>query len=233
MTSAKIKKTFYFLIFWGLLIVSFLFFSTLIVLKANGYQLNWHYWKVIKTGIIVLEGEPRDVNIKVNQKYLINLPLRLANVSPGSYEVTVSKTGYHSWQKSFDVPSGKAAIFNDIILFREDPSVTPAPNLTPQQVVNEYQDRTQSIEIKGNEIFYQGNLVTRFGSQILAAAIYPDNQHFVVQLGNEIRVIDLDGTNNILLFNLAVQEPTAITFRDNGRTIIFLDNGQIEARVIR
>ncbi len=204
------------------------------MLKANGYQLNWRYWKLIKTGMIVLDGDPQDVSIKINQKYLEGLPLRMANVSPGSYEIIVSKDGYHSWQKNFEVPAGKAVTATDIVLFIQLAKDTPTPaNLDAQQVLSEYQNRAESIEIKGSEIYWRGNLVTRFASPVLAAAMYPDNQHLVFQQDNEIRVIELDGTNNILLFSLQSSEPSAISFRDNGRTLIFLDGGQIKAKTIR
>lgn len=214
--------------------LSFIFFSGLIILKANGYQLNWRYWKLIKTGMIVLDGDPQDVSIKINQKYLEGMPLRMANVSPGSYEITVSKDGYHSWQKNFEVPAGKAVTATNIILYLQPAKDAQTPtNLNAQQVLNEYQNRAEGIEIKDTEIYWQGNLVTRFDSQILAAVMYPDSEHLVFQQGNEIRIIDLDGTNNILLFNLQSSEPSAITFRDNGRTLVFLDGGQIKAKVIR
>jgi len=234
MTSAKLKKTIIFVIFWFLLGLSFIFFSGLIILKANGYQLNWRYWKLIKTGMIILDGEPQDVTIKINQKYLKGLPLKMANVSPGLYEITVSKDGYHVWQRNFEVAAGKAVTATNILLYLQPVQDAPAPaDLKIQQVINEYQNRSAGLEIKNTEIYWQGNLVTRFDSQVLAATVYTDNHHLVFQLGNEIRVIDLDGANNILLFNLQSPEPTAITFRDNGRTLIFLDDGQIKAKIIR
>lgn len=213
--------------------VSFAFFSVLIILKANGYQLNWRYWKITKTGMIILDGDPQDVKVKINQKYLEGFPLRLSNLTPGSYEVTVTKAGYQSWQKNFNVGEGRAVIIENIVLFLQEPRDATKPDLSPQQVANEFQNFTNQIEIKGDELHWQNNLVTRFGSQVLSAVIYPDNSHFIVQLNNEIRVIDLDGSNNLLLFKLTSSEPTAITFRDNGRTIIFLDNGQIGAKTIR
>ncbi|MBM2820846.1 MAG: hypothetical protein HW405_606, partial [Candidatus Berkelbacteria bacterium] len=70
----RIRKKILSIIFWGFLFVSFVFFATLIILKANGYQLNWNNWNIIETGMIVIDGQPKDVDIKMNQKYFKNLP---------------------------------------------------------------------------------------------------------------------------------------------------------------
>lgn len=231
---AKFRKHFFYFGFWTILIVSFLFFAFLIVLKANGYQLNWRYWRIQKTGMIILNGEPRDVEIKINQKYLQGLPLRLANQTPDTYEISVSREDYHTWQKVYEVLPGKAISSTNILLFlseaRENNSTK---GLTAQKVLEEYQNITRDLEIREKELYWQNKLITRFGSPILAAGLYPDNQHFICQVNSEIRVLDLDGSNNFLLFGLNSYEPTIFTFKDNGRTIIYLDDGQIQAKTIR
>lgn len=222
------------LVFWALLVISFLFFASLIILKAQGWQLNWHYWRIQKTGMIILDGEPKDVQIKVNQKYLVGFPEKLANQSPGTYEVTVTRDGYHPWQKALNVESGKAISSINILLFYDRPTDIDSPEgLTSQKILSEYQSSSRGLEIRDKELYWQKGLLTRFNDKILAASLYPDEEHFVCQIGNEIRILDLDGSNNILLFSLSSYEPSAFTFRDNGQTIIYLDEGAILAKTIR
>ncbi|MBM2821246.1 MAG: hypothetical protein HW405_1006, partial [Candidatus Berkelbacteria bacterium] len=93
--------------------------------------------------------------------------------------------------------------------------------------------RSQDIKINETEIFWQDNLISRFGSKILAASFYPDSKHIIFQEATEIRIIDLDGSNNVLLVSLKSNEPTAFTFQNNGKTLIYLDGGQIFAKTIR
>jgi len=222
------------LVFWALLVISFLFFASLIILKANGYQLIWHYWRIQKTGMIILDGEPKDVQIKLNQKYLVGFPEKLANQTPGTYDVSVTREGYHSWQKVLSVEPGKAANSSNILLFYDNPSPIDLPGgLTAQKILSEYQTASLDLEIRQKELYWQGGLLTRFDDEILAASIFPDDEHFVCQIQNEIRIFDLDASNNILLFSLNSYEPTVFTFRDNGHTIIYLDEGKIMAKAIR
>ena len=113
----KLFKRFLFIIFWLILIISFCFFAILIILKANGYEINLKSRKIIKTGMIILDGDPKNAAIYLNQeKLLMNLPGRITHLTPGNYEITISLAGYNSWQKSITVYSGKASVYQNITL---------------------------------------------------------------------------------------------------------------------
>jgi len=215
--------------------LSFLFFAFLIVLKANGYQLNYQNWKIIKTGMIVLNGDPKDVTIKMNNKILKGgLPKRISNLAAGTYEITISHKDYQGWDKVIKVDSGLAATYSDIILFKDVPEEQALPeNTNIEKLGAEYTNATRDLTIKEREIYFRENLITRFSQKVLALAFYPDNKHIIYQIQNELRVIDLDGSNNKLLITLAATEPSIFTFINNDATIIYLDEGTIKAKNIR
>jgi len=231
----RIKKLLLISIFWGILSLSFLFFAFLIVLKANGYQLNYKTGHIIKTGMIILDGEPRDVTIQMNGKDLkTGFPKRISNLPAGNYKITISHDKYQGWSKAIRVDSGIAIIYEDITLFREKAEDANLQELiTIDKLSTEYTSSANDLTIKDTEIYYRENLVTRFSQKILAAALYLDNKHIVCQISNEVRVIDLDGSNNKLLFNLVSSEPSMFAFRNNGSTTLYLDEGGIKAKNIR
>jgi len=233
--SKKLKKILLISVFWGILSLSFLFFAFLIVLKANGYQINYQNWKIIKTGMIILNGEPKDVTIKMNNKILKGgLPKRISNLSAGTYEITISHQDYQEWSKVIKVDSGLAASFDDIILFKDAPEERALPeNLNIEKLGAEYINANRDLTIKDSEIYFRKNLITRFSQEVLAASLYSDNKHIIYQIQNELRIIDLDGSNNKLLINLSGTEPSMFSFRDNGAEILFLDGDTIKAKNIR
>lgn len=234
MPKKKFKQKISIAIFWGILIISFVFFATLIVLKAHGYQLNWKNWQIIKTGMIVLNGQPKDVNIRVNQKFLANFPEQISNLTPDNYNIVISKNDYQSWQKNIMVEPGQAEVYENIVLFLQKPIDKAVPeNILPEKILTEYQNRSQDLKVAENEIFWQEKLISRFSNKVLSVSFYPDSQHIVFQQNREIRIIDLDGSNNVFLFNLDSSEPSVFTFRDDGKTIIYLDSGAIKAKAIR
>ena len=148
------------------------------------------------------------------------------------YEVTISKDQYQTWQKLIPVQSGKASINQNIALFLESPlEVSPPENLTPEVLAKEFQTPSALVRINGSEIYYQEKLVSRFSQDIAAAIIYPDNNHIVFQQGNEMRIIELDGSNNCLLFKLHSAEPSQFSVRDSN--LYFTDEGKVQGKTIR
>jgi hypothetical protein len=220
--------------FWTVLIVSFLFFAAVIEFKANGWQFNFQTKKLIKTGMISLDGTPDTSQVLLNGKNISNLlPAKIRDLAPGYYDIMVTSPGYKSWQKTVQIVSAKANIFQYIVLFKDPPTEAMVPqDLTSEVIQAEFKTKSANILIQNSEIFWQGQFVTRFGQNVLGAIIYPDNNHIIFQQENEIRVIDIDGSNNQLLFNLSSSDQTFFTTRNSGRTIFYLDGGQVYGKTI-
>ena len=233
MRSKSIKTKFLFVIFWTFLIVSFIFSAFLILLKANGYQLNYKNWRIVQTGMIILDGDPRSAQVTINGRKRGNLPIKLTNLSPGNFDVIVSADNYSPWQRIVQVEPGKADNFQDITLFLKEANDSTSERWTLEQLTQESNRNSRDLKINGSEILFNDRLVTRFSQNVLFASLYPDQKHLVFQLESQIRIIELDGGNNTLLFNLTSSEPTIITYQDRGKTIIYLDQNKIFAKAIR
>jgi predicted XRE-type DNA-binding protein len=233
MTRKKIKKVAISIVFWAILIISFCFFAFLIILKANGYQFDYRYWRIEKTGMIILDGQPKNVDIKLNQKYLSDFPERISNLSPGYYSINIFKDDYHSWQEDIHLEAGQAVAREKIVLFYQEPIENKNYQQIPAAtILDEYQSANKKLIVKDREIFYQDKLISRFSQDIDSAALTSDGNHIVFQQNNGLHVMDINGTNNITLFNLSSSEPIIFTFRESGKVIIYLDAGQIYAKTI-
>lgn len=234
MRSKSIKTKILFVIFWTLLVVSFIFSAFLILLKANGYQLNYKNWKIVQTGMIILDGEPRSAQVTINGRKIGDLPVKLGNLSPGNFNVDIAADNYSPWQRIVRVEQGKAASFQNIILFLKDGKDILVPEaFTLDQLTQDSNRYSQDLKINGSEILLNDKLVSRFSQNVLTASLYPDEEHIIFQLEKEIRIVELDGGNNTLLFLLSSSKPTLIAFQDNGRSIIYLDQNKILGKTIR
>jgi hypothetical protein len=134
------------------------------------------------------------------------------------------------------VTSGQASTYENILLFKTNLTDADPPNgLTLDELSTESKDLQNDLEIADTELFYQNKFLTRFSSTILSAVMFPDQQHIVFQLGKQIRVMDLDGSNNKLLFELDSVTPTPLAFRGNGSILIYYDttSSSIKAKTIR
>lgn len=223
--TVNIKKKIYFGIFWIVLVSSFLFFASLLILVANGYHLNMKSYSLEKTGILILAGPTDALTVNLNGKERTgNLTFKYSQLFPGSYRVVAKKDGYNTWEKTYQINGGQAVVVNNLILFLSLPKITDMGSdiRTISNINNDHKNQSSNCVIKNNELWYNDSLVTRF-SQPLVSAIYDSNiEHFYVQSGKEIRVLDKDGRNDILLIKLSDESP--ITMSTNNSILNYVDN---------
>lgn len=232
MKQSKVRKI-YFGFFWTILIVSFVFFATLLILFANGYYFNLRTFHLQKTGMIVLKGNPAQVTVTVNAKsHPSNFPIRLTRLFPGRYDIKISKDNYHTWEKIFQIEGGQAVVKENINLFLQEPIIKEKSRATDeiQTIEKNFKAESNNLTLKDNEIWRGESLVTRFSQKILGAILDESSSHIYVQLSDEIRVIDNDGSNNILLLKLQNSQPTA--FSVSGVKLDYIQNGAaFEAKI--
>ncbi|MEA3449692.1 MAG: PEGA domain-containing protein [Patescibacteria group bacterium] len=102
-------------------------------LYAAGYKLGSGF-KFEKTGIFIIDSEPRKAKIYLNNKLqkqnivgiiprpnkTITTPAKIKNLLPGEYSVRLEIENYWPWEKKLKINSGKSTFAEDIILFRNE-----------------------------------------------------------------------------------------------------------------
>lgn len=227
MTASKRKKI-YFYIFWVIMVASFVFFAVILIAFANGYHINMKNFHLQKTGIIIVDGNIDNALVSINGKTRISgLPCEFTRLLPGRYEIKVSKANYQDWSKIVYLEGGQATTLNDVTLYFNKIVPIKASD-APQALARArqtFQNQSANISLENNEIHYQQKLITRF-SQNIGGAIYDgQTNHFYFQQQNEIRAIDFDGSNNVLLFKLPSDAATA--FYVNNNLIYYIDAGKL------
>lgn len=227
------KGRFKFILLWFFLIASFIIFSVIIVLEAYGYRLNRQTWKLEPTGTIIVDGLPRQAKLTVNgQEIKEDLPIKLSKLLPGQYDLVLSQENYQTWSKSFRLEGGQAIEAKRLILFLIEPqTVETTRKITLEELQKDFQNQGNSVILKENEIWYQEKLVTRFAQKPLGAILTSERHHLIFQLGNELRVMDIDGTNNLKLVSLPNESAVAFAFYAN--KLVFASEDKISEAEIR
>ncbi len=228
----------------------FLLLSSLIIVGANGYRYNYRTNSFVQTGIISLDVEPTKVTAKLDgvAAKKERTPVKFSYVLPGSHVVEVSKSGYMSWARTLYVNSNEAVIFPFVILFLENGNIQPA---TESQITL-VQSRAEAApdddyDIRGNEIWVkpiqrtypfsvasnEHQLVSRFAGTVHKAVWLPGKTHLIFQVENEIRVMDRDGGNEVVLVTLQAADPTLFTVTNDGKTLVYKDDESYYQRQIQ
>jgi hypothetical protein len=157
------KTRHYLFLFFVLL---FCIITPAISLYASGYKINKGF-KLQKTGILIIDSEPADAKIyidnKVQQTFLNKIlqqnkgftttPEKIKNILPGEYKVRVEKENYWPWEKKLTIKSGETTFAEDIRLFKKDlPVISQNGDFLDAEI---YLIDDKLITIKDDKITFQ------------------------------------------------------------------------------
>lgn len=212
--------------------------SLLIIAYGLGYRYDYKAMKVLKTGILVVQGPPNDATVHVN-KTLGKLTQNKfsKSLTPGLYTVEITKDGYATWRESLRVESSSINLFDDVVLFLSEPIIS---NLTDQKKIAQLEapeeilaEANNEFSVRGYEIWIGDQLTTRLSTPVLRAIRYTDMSHVVYQQGNEIRIIENNGGNDTLLVKLSSADATKFVIGARGTELYYVDGGVNKMAVIR
>lgn len=93
--------------------------SAVVLMYASGYRVT-REGRIVQTGVLFLNGKPRDTQVLVNQKSVgQKLPLRLQHMIPGSYTIRVEKDGHHAWEKTLDIRPRETTFATELLLWKQ------------------------------------------------------------------------------------------------------------------
>jgi hypothetical protein len=100
----------------------FLIVSSAVIFYSQGYRLNLREKKIEKTGAFYFKVIPKNVTIELDNKKRKKTDIffgtaYIDNLLPRAYQVTISKEGYHPWQKKLEVKEKEVTEAKNIILF--------------------------------------------------------------------------------------------------------------------
>jgi len=243
---------------WFWVIVSFILLTSVIILKTSGLIVNFKSKTIEKTALVVIDSFPDNSLVYLEEKLIGKTPYKINYLSPGLYHLRISKEGYHDWEKTIKVgggeyvkltvvlflknPETKAVLsVDDKLLFKTE-EATLNNNLAdkiPSDVKDLSWDKNKTMLLyrTDNEIWLffpnkkgieQQKIVARFSQQIKKVKFYPDSQHILFVMDGKLRIIEIDGTNNIELIDLPSEE---FMVSSSGREIYYSINN--ETRVVR
>ncbi|MDO8444194.1 MAG: hypothetical protein Q7S80_01665 [bacterium] len=209
-----------------------------IIFYAEGYRLNFSTLKIVKTGVLYLEFQPHDVTVTRNNLSKNKSSNFVENLTPGFYNISISKPGFIPWQLQLQVQSQSVNDYSKIILFRSDVVTADLIDQNKIALLSAPTDvlatnAPDQLLFSEHEIWIGSDLVTRFAGTIQKAIWYPDLSHIVYQQGKELRVIEISGKNDTLLATLSSDKPTIFVIGNRGTELYFQDGDQYKVATIR
>lgn len=227
-------------IFLGQFLVAFviLIIALTLIFYAQGWRINFNTLKIYKTGLFLLSSSPIPDKIFIGNNEFNGKKEFTQNLLPGSYKVRALKNGYVEWSREITIKPEMVSYYNNVILIRQDIKVENLVDQSKIIFLNSpdtilVENAKDKLAFNKYEIWTDDRLITRFSEPISNVKWYPDMQHIIFQQGDEIRIIDNGGFNNILLVKLSSAEQTRFQIGGQGQELYFFDNGEYKKAIIK
>lgn len=221
-------RRFTWLLYWLFLTASFSVIGFLLVAAATGYKYNSHLSRWQKTGMLIVNVNPRDEILTFDGlEYPVSKSLRLPNILPGTYRVKVSKTDYLDWEDTITIKPGFVTSLRDPELFLAKPERVTLTD----RAVSLLEGRLPAddrLRITDNELWFKTHLISRFSDTPSNALLLPGERYLVYAQAKQIHVIDIDGGHDQQLYERINSGPTPLALQDD-QTLLFNDQEGIVA----
>ncbi len=206
----------------------------ILLVQANGYAIDFHRLRLAKIGLLYIHPSPPDVAASLNIGTFTRQGQNLvAELPPGQYTVTLRKSDYQPWQQTVRIQAGRSSAFPFATLFLAEPVLLAQRPATASELISPLVD--EKLRVSGGELWAaragSEQLVTRYLPSIRSARLF-DSGHVIVQLGSEIHLLDLDGSNDRVLVTLGDSHQRRLLPIDT-KTIGLLDVNQVTTYRIR
>lgn len=209
-----------------------------LIFYAQGYSINFHNFKIIKNGLMVLKFTDRPDKVEVSGREIEAKETIAKTMQRGEYSVVALKAGCENWERDIKIVPEAVSEQGDIIFIVSNATTS---SLTQDEInwMNSTPDSSLAESPRGNlstngyEIWLDERLITRFSSKISQVKWYSDNAHITFLTDDEIRIIDTDGLNNTPLIKLNEAINVKYLFRYQGKVIYFRDKDKYYKAKVR
>ncbi|HVX58755.1 MAG TPA: PEGA domain-containing protein [Candidatus Saccharimonadales bacterium] len=108
--------------------------TVILVYSTNGYGINTKTGQIIENGLLFVDSKPGGAQIYLNGQDKKTTSARLV-IPAGDYSLTLKKTGYESWQRSFTLEASSVERFVYPFLLPSNPRVTKLASYASQPVM--------------------------------------------------------------------------------------------------
>lgn len=209
-------QRFWWFIYWLLLVISFCAIGFWLVATAQGYRYNSPAGRWQKTGMIIAKSDPRDAVLSFsNRQFRLDQTNRIPNILPGTYRLQIVKNGYLPWEKTVTVEPGFVVGLDEIVLFLDQP-IAVANAAEYEALLPFYNVPDDRLTIIDGELRQGTTLISRFVDPPTTARLLATNRHIVYLQHSQLRLIEIDGQHDQLLFEGRTLDPALlVVFEDN------------------
>ncbi len=116
--------------------------TILLVAMAKGYQIDLIHGQINSGGLVFLASEPNGAEIFMDGNDLNKTTPAKLSLKSGQYSFSITKPGYHSWQKTIEVDGGYVSQAQYVFLPLSDTKIHTLAALSSPSILSQSPNRT-------------------------------------------------------------------------------------------
>lgn len=213
-----------------ILSVLFIVVAAVVVTYSSGYIINLKQKSIFPTSILEIKADPSDSEIYLENDKVGIGSVVLKNLEPKVYKFQVKKEGYNTFEKYVSLEPSRVVSFQDIILFMIKPDSAVANKEVGPEALGQISDST-NITSANDEIYVDGNFITRLSEPISGACWYPGKNYIAFTSAGKLKVMYKDGSNLVDLLDKTSSSP--VIFINSGKSVLYEASGMVYSSKIR
>lgn len=214
----------------------------ILVLQAYGFDLDRKNGQVIQNGLLFIDSAPDKATITLNGEVKSNKTNARLSLPEGVYNLEISKEGYRTWKRTFELEGGKVERFTYPALYLQELSPSEIESSETYGLSTQTPDRSKIILMQKNniknvriydlgkrqnnipttkDIVLSDNLMNPAGEnhKIKTVEWSTDNKNLLINHiwdgGNEFVVVNIDKPNESFNINQSFgKNPTKVSMFD-------------------
>lgn len=177
------------ILFW-IFVFLFLIIGSAIIFYSLGWRIDFDDFKIQKVGAVSIKTEPKNVIIKIDGEIfsdksgIFQSETLVKNLTPGNYEVEISKPGYNAFKKIIEINPSKVSKLSTIRLIPEILTPVFISSAKGETIAASALNENRLVIKNEKNVFYLYNLNNLSSAFNLNAAI--ENKKF----GSKIKKVD-------------------------------------------
>lgn len=207
-------------------IVIFVIVCSFTIVWANGLRYNTKTHLFEYTALISIDDHLKNVTITLNGETVgTEAPLTLRNLKAGYYKVDITRNGFYTYEKKFQLSTNGVNVIEGVNLIAMSPNITVLdPSQAPKYISSPEIDT--GLDIADGELNDYGQLITRFTT--IPSQIHRYNSGYLYQTGQEIRLFLPNGNLDVLIYKLQDAGQAHLTLKPSSWIIYCYEGSQIK-----
>lgn len=188
------------------------------IVWATGIKFDSNTGNFRKTAVIAINNSLTDVTVSLDgQTVGQSTPITLDGLTSGNYHLTISKAGFHDYERFFRLQPGDAAVVKDAELIAEQPLQVAVAGA----VYTPSDNFDVGLVFQSGELLNFGSLVSRFATPVLQAHRF--NSAYLYQQGGDLHLFFADSNQDFTVYHSSSNDVLKLTLSPSDWSVIVFE----------